>query len=160
VTHAELVNIAERWLLGTRKCSFAFKELVCCASPEIPDAIGFHGGQSTLIECKTSRADFLADRKKMFRRNPFMGMGTFRYYLSPAGVIKPEELPEKWGLIYINENGKPRQVVGPKGNVWSSQKEFMHERNLQAEMGLMASALRRLHLRGVMPMIYENPYAP
>lgn len=156
--HAELVKIAEKWLMGTKKCSFAFTELVCLATSEIPDAIGFQSGQSFLVECKTSRADFLADRKKVFRRNPWMGMGDFRYFICPAGIIKPEELPEKWGLIWVNEKGKPRQVVGPKGNIWSTQKDFMHEeKNVKAEMWMMASALRRLHLRGVLPLIYEGP---
>lgn len=157
MTHQELVKIAERWLLGTKKCSFAFTELVCLATSEIPDAIGFQGGESFLVECKVSRADFLSDAKKLFRRNPWMGMGVFRYYLCPAGIIQPTDLPEKWGLIWVNEKGKPRQIVGPKGNVWSTQQDFRHERNMQAEMGLMASALRRLHLRGVLPMIYLGP---
>lgn len=60
----------------------------------------------------------------------------------------------------MNEKGKARMVVGPKGNIWScSGKDFAHEeRNLQAEWGIMVSALRRLHLRGVLPMIYENPF--
>lgn len=158
MTHQALVKIAERWLLGTKKCSFAFTELVCLATSEIPDAIGFQGGESFLVECKVSRADFLSDAKKPFRRNPGMGMGVFRYYLCPAGIITAQDLPEKWGLIWVNEKGKSRQMVGPKGNVWSTQQNFRHERNMQAEMGLMASALRRLHLRGVLPMIYDNPF--
>lgn len=159
ITHNDLIKIAERWLLNTKKCSFVFTELVCLATSEIPDAIGFQSGQSMLIECKVSRADFLADRKKIFRRNPFMGMGTFRYFFCPAGIIQPEDLPPKWGLIWVNEKGKPRQIVGPKGNIWSSQKEFLHDdRNIQAEWGLMASALRRLHLRGVLPLIYDSPF--
>lgn len=158
MTHQELVKIAEKWLLNTRNCSFVFTELVCCASIEIPDAIGFHAGYSTLIECKTSRSDFFADAKKPFRRNPQMGMGSFRYYLCPKDVIQPDDLPEKWGLIWVGENGKARQIVGPKGNVWSVQRLFLHERNIQAEMGLMSSALRRLHLRGVLPLIYDSPF--
>ena len=158
MTHSDLVKIAEKWLLGTRKCSFAFTELVCLATSEIPDAIGFHSGQTTLIECKVSRADFLSDAKQPFRQHGFMGMGVFRYYLCPAGLINPEDLPEKWGLIWVNDKGKTRQIVGPKGNVWSSQESFMHERNMPAEMGLMASALRRLHIRGVLPLIYDSPF--
>jgi hypothetical protein len=159
MNHDDLVKVAEKWLLGTRKCSFAFTELACLSTSEIPDAIGFRDGQSILVECKTSRADFFADAKKYFRRNSYMGVGTYRFYLCPEGVIKPEDLPEKWGLVWVNEKGKPRQVIGPKGNAWSSQQAFHHERNLQAEWGMMASALRRLHLRGVLPMIYDNPFA-
>jgi hypothetical protein len=59
-----------------------------------------------------------------------------------------EDLPEKWGLIWIMENGKPRQQVGPKGNIWSSQHEFhFSEKNIQAEQAILVSALRRLQGR-------------
>lgn len=159
MTHRELVKVAERWLLGTRKCGFAFTELVCLATSEIPDAIGFRDGHSILVECKTSRSDFLSDKKKIFRRCAWMGMGAYRLMLCPEGMIQPADLPEKWGLLWVNAKGKVRQVVGPKGNCWgTSGTEFWHgERNLQGEMGLMMSALRRLHLRGVLPLIYEGP---
>ena len=77
-----------------------------------------------------------------------MGMGTYRFYLSPAGVITAQDLPEKWGLIWVNEAGKARQHIGPKGNVWSSQQEFHHaEKNIHAEQAILVSALRRLQGR-------------
>ena len=147
MTHAELVAIAGKWLVGSRKCGAVLTELVTLGM-ETPDAIGFRDGTSTLIECKTSRSDFLADAKKPFRRNPWMGMGTYRFYLCPAGVITAQDLPEKWGLIWIMENGKPRQQIGPKGNIWSSQQEFhFSEKNVQAEQAMLVSALRRLQGR-------------
>lgn len=156
-THNDLVNIAVKWLLRTRKCSFTLNELDCFATSEIPDTLGFRDGQSILVECKTSRADFMADEKKIFRRNSWMGVGTYRFYLCPEEVILPDDLPEKWGLVWVNSKGKPWQVVGPQGNIWSnSGKDFVHERNVQAEWGLMASALRRLHSKGVLPMIYSK----
>ena len=160
MTHAELVKIAEKWLLGTRKCSFAFTELVCLATSEIPDAIGFRDGQSILVECKTSRADFFSDAKKFFRQHSAQGMGTYRFFMCPRGIINVQDLPLGWGLVEVSENGKPRQVWGhnPRSNIYSPESIFRHERNLQAEMGLMASALRRLHLRGVLPLIYDNPF--
>lgn len=157
-THHDLVKIAEKWLLGARKCSFVFTELRCYSTTEIPDAIGFRDGNSILVECKTSRADFLSDAKKFHRRHPHLGAGTYRFMLCPEGIIKPSELPERWGLVVVNKNGKPRQVFGPKSNCLSRNKEFHHERNMVAEMGMMVSALRRLHLQGVLPMIYDNPF--
>jgi len=64
ITHDELVSIAVKWLYS-QGCGFAVGERVCVASTgEIPDAIGFRSNCSILIECKTSRADFKADRKK------------------------------------------------------------------------------------------------
>jgi hypothetical protein len=157
LTHQDLVKIAEKWLLGTRKCSFVFTELACIATSEIPDAIGFRDGHSILVECKTSRSDFLADGKKYFRRNAEMGVGSYRFFMAPQGIISVQDLPQGWGLVEINEKGKPRQVWGHKSNIYSQPNHFHFERNLQAENGMMASALRRLHLRGVLPMIYLGP---
>lgn len=147
MTHAELVKIAERWLIGSRKCGAVITEMVTLGI-ETPDAIGFRDGSSTLVECKASRSDFLADAKKLFRCNPWMGMGTYRFYLCPAGVITFQDLPEKWGLIWVNEKGKARMQVGPKGNIWSAQEAFrFDEKNHHAEQMLLVSALRRLQGR-------------
>lgn len=160
MTHAELVEVAYRWLIGTRKCGFAFTELACIATSEIPDAIGFRGDGSILVECKVSRADFLSDKKKYFRQRPEMGVGTYRFFMAPEGIIKPDEIPEGWGLVTVNEKGKPRQIVGAKWNCWNTDARFRNERNLQAEHGMMMSALRRLHLHNVLHLIKaeNNPY--
>ena len=61
-THSELVDIAEKWLF--KRCGFAFKELTTI-NQETPDAIGFRSGESILVECKTSRSDFHADKKNI-----------------------------------------------------------------------------------------------
>ena len=69
MTHDQLVARAKHWLLNTYGCGFAFAELTACTnSGEIPDAIGFKYGHSILVECKTSRSDFLSDKKKTFRK--------------------------------------------------------------------------------------------
>lgn len=151
--------------MGTKKCAFVFKELHHVASPEIPDCLGFKPGQgpdhgSILVECKISRADFLADAKKAFRSRSESGVGAYRFFLCPEGVIRPEDLPERWGLVWVNAKGKALQVCGPKGNCWSYSGKNYHfaDRNLAGEWGMMTSALRRLHLRGVLPQIYDNPF--
>lgn len=143
MTHADLVKIAERWLRNSRGCSAVLTELVTLES-ETPDAIGFGAGVSQLVECKTSRSDFLADAKKHFRQHPWLGVGTFRTYLCPEGIIQPKDLPEKWGLVWVNAKGKTKQLVGPKGNIWESQKDFyFDEKNLRAEWTMLISAVRR-----------------
>jgi hypothetical protein len=145
--HEELVERAVRWLYS-QGCGFAVGERVCAVSTgEIPDAIGFRSNCSILVECKTSRADFKADRKKHFRfDSPEQGMGNFRFYLCEEGVISPMEVPEGWGLLYIA--GKlVKKVIAPKGNAWgkhsSTHKVFWQEKNTEAENALMYSCLRR-----------------
>lgn len=153
-THDDLVKIGEKWLLN--KCGFVFSELTTITG-EIPDNIGFKSHCTILIECKANRADFLSDKRKIFRTNPWKGVGAFRFYLCPKDLIKPEELPDKWGLIYVNEKGNARKKIGPKGNTWSMGSKFaFKKRNRSGEKSLMYSALRRLHLQGVMPLIYER----
>jgi len=94
MTHRELVKKAAGWLKNER-CGVVIAELVTYAG-EIPDALGFHNGHSVLIECKTSRADFLADREKLFRQIPEKGMGDHRYFMAPKGVLTVEDLPPGW----------------------------------------------------------------
>lgn len=82
---------------------------------EKPDVVGFRSNCSAVIECKTSRGDFLADAKKPFRSDG--GIGTYRFYLCPTGLIVPEELPAGWGLLYF-DGKKVQEVVCPTGNAW------------------------------------------
>lgn len=159
-THKDLVNISHKWVLNNASCGVAFKELSCAGSNEIPDVIGFGGWEhSVLIECKVSRSDFLSDKNKSFRKDPKLGMGTQRLYCCPTGLIKINELPEGWGLIYVNEKGKAllqHSASIPCPEYPNSRRHYKHERNVQAERGIMYSALRRLHIRGRIEEIYSK----
>lgn len=75
LTHRDLVLRAEKWL-NNAGCHVTFRELCACTSNnENPDVIGWVGGHSIMIECKTSRSDFHADKNKLFRHFPERGMG-------------------------------------------------------------------------------------
>ena len=105
MNHDELVVLAERWL--RRKHRVVVRDVRCTVVSEQPDAIGWTGrGASTLIECKTSRADFVRDAMKSFRRVPETGMGMRRYFLAPAGVLRAASLPPRWGLLEATAAGK------------------------------------------------------
>jgi len=133
MTHSELIEIGARWLYN-KNYKVVLKELVTCTH-EQPDIIGFcPTGFSFLLEAKASRADFLADKKKHFRYYPHTGMGKYRSFICPKDLIKPDELPENWGLIYVN-NGKSRQIIKPKP---------FPEFNLRAEQTLLISFARRV----------------
>jgi len=151
MTHDELVIRAERWLLKSVGCSFCLTELTTSIG-EIPDAIGWKFGKSILVECKASRSDFLSDKKKHFRRIPKNGIGKYRFYMCPPGIIKPEELPDKWGLLYCHDK-KIQKVVAPKGNCWHKFPSF--EFHFDREITFLCSALRRVHLRGDLEKIYN-----
>jgi len=130
--HERLCQKAVKWLMGPGKCSVAAME-VHAGCTETPDAIGFsYNGHCTLIECKVSRSDFFADRKKQFRANPQMGMGSRRYYLVPKGLISKEEIPEGWGLIYEYEKNC-RMIKDSRG---------FYETNKLAELACAVRMLR------------------
>lgn len=136
LTHAELVELAVAWLRRTHRV--VFSELGSVGS-EIPDAIGFKGGFSTLAECKTTRSDFCADGKKFWRRCPHLGMGVWRWFLCPAGVIQVEDLPERWGLIWVR-NGRLR--------IQRRAAPFSFPETARYESEILVSALRRLEAVG------------
>lgn len=103
-THAALCDVAVKWLkrahsAGGPGCLVAVSEVAGGWTGEIPDAIGFNLSHwetgATVIEVKVSRSDFLSDRKKPHRQAG--GMGRWRYYMAPVGLIAVSELPAGWG---------------------------------------------------------------
>jgi hypothetical protein len=152
-THRDLVEIGYKWVLNRTSCGVVFKELVAMSEcNEIPDVIGFGShGHSILVECKISRSDFLADKKKFFRQFPDKGMGSQRFYLAPKGLIRIDELPERWGLIEVNEKGKAKCI---HKNYNKYDQENSLTKNIRAEHSMMYSALRRLHIRNRIDEIY------
>lgn len=156
ITHDALVARAEKWL-QQQGCGVTFRDAFHgrSISGELPDAIGWRDGLSILIECKVSRADFLSDKGKPFRADPSKGMGDWRFYLCPPGVITIDDLPLGWGLLYAT--GKTIQKIHghPKGNTcWWSDKPF--EPCKRSETMMLASALRRLKIRGHLELIYDG----
>ncbi len=99
LTHTELVARAVKWLLGSAHCYVALGEPFSSMTYELPDAIGWKRGWSILVECKVSRGDYLRDKHKVARQR--VGMGQSRYFMTPKGLLRPEELPAGWGLLEV-----------------------------------------------------------
>jgi hypothetical protein len=138
MTHVQLVQKAVEWLRAYR-CGVVLSEQACI-SGEMPDAIGWKSScHSVLVECKVSRADFLADRGKRFRQKPDTGVGCERFYLTPKELIGMNELPVGWGLLEYHN----RMVKVVRAGV----------RNLRTgvgfryEMNLLLASLRRVEVR-------------
>lgn len=107
--HTSLCALGANWLVRVHKCKAVLVERGSLM-PEMPDVIGFYHSDSFLIEAKLSRGDFLADAKKKFRQEPGSGMGKYRYYICPKDLIKAEELPDNWGLLYVSAKGIVKKV--------------------------------------------------
>lgn len=107
--HARLCYHAAKWLVSVRKCSVALTEVGSGLISEMPDAIGWEPyGACVVIECKSSRSDFLADKKKPHRTN---GMGDYRFFMVPDKLVNPDEVPDGWGLLYLNGSGSRITMV-------------------------------------------------
>jgi hypothetical protein len=138
MTHAQLVEKAVRWLRCYR-CGVVLSEQAC-VSGEMPDAIGWkRANHSVLVECKVTRADFLADRVKPFRLKPEQGVGSERFYLTPPALIKPEEVPLGWGLLELRR--------GRIEMLHESEKNLRSAAGLRYEMNLLLASLRRVEVR-------------
>ena len=138
MTHAQFVEKAVRWLRSYR-CGVVLSEQAC-VSGEMPDAIGWKQAcHSVLVECKVTRADFLADRAKPFRQKPEKGVGSERFYFTPPALVKVEELPAGWGLL---EYRRGRIEI-----VQASEKNLRTGAGFRCEMNLLLASLRRVEVR-------------
>jgi len=140
-THKEITVIATKWLKKHRNnivipnCRTVASEISSNVnSGEIPDLIGWCSWTSILIEVKISRNDFLKDNKKLFRKMPTLGMGEFRYFICPKDLIKIEEIPEDWGLLYFDENEEIKTEKLAK----------RQKANLEGERTILLSLLSRV----------------
>ncbi len=141
--HDELVARAERWLRNTLNCSVVLTELVAyTTSGETPDAIGWVWNRSILVECKTSRGDFFTDRKKRARQPHARALGQWRFYMTPAGLIAHDEIPEGWGLYEVQ--GRTIRHLGGEKYSQGYPKTPPFESCRDSEVALLLSALRRL----------------
>lgn len=122
MTHRGLCELARRWLLRTPasgdplkqggSCKKSFCEIQAGWWGEQADAYGVNSYCSILIEVKMSVADFKADAKKPHRVHPEQGIGDFRYYMAPEGLLRPEDIPSKWGLIEVTPRRQCRVRIG------------------------------------------------
>jgi hypothetical protein len=158
MTHSALVELAVRWLRSSYRCGIILSEQACCTG-EVPDVIGWKGVsrgvpgarrarrgascRSVLVECKISRADFLADRGKPWRQDEAAqgGLGCERFYMAPAGLISAAELPSGWGLLVVR-NRKVEIAVA-----CNKRKSLRTSEGLLNEMNLLLASLRRVEIR-------------
>lgn len=143
MTHAECVAKATEYM--QKRADVVLPEFYTHNS-ELPDVIAFNRDRSTMIECKVSRSDFLRDKNKPFRMNPNQGMGDLRYYCCPKGLIRPEEMPVWWGLLYIYPDGRIRKQR-------DAHDKF--KKNIEAEHYLLFYYARRAYYAGVHKTILE-----
>jgi hypothetical protein len=140
ISHRDLCLLGSRYMKEHGIAKWQKPTYVVCelerSNAECPDVFGFGSAYTQLIEVKVSRADFLSDKNKYWRKNSDKGLGQLRSYLCPDGLIKVSELPEKWGLLYFQDD-----VI-----VCVKEPEIQTSNSMQ-EMNLAASILRRENIK-------------
>lgn len=145
--HQQLVERGARWLMR-QGFGVVATELTVAGVAEQVDGIGFRATCSAVLEAKASRTDFRADRHKPHRQAG--GLGNYRFFVCPSGLIQPDELPERWGLLWTQGRGL-QLVVGPSGNLWPSHAveglgtwaAFWHSSDAWMERKVLYSIARR-----------------
>lgn len=145
LTHRNLCIKAAKYLKSKGIVPFSRCQYVVCElerQGESPDAFGFSSATTQLIEVKVSRSDFISDRYKHWRKHPAEGLGSHRCYMCPEGLIRPKDLPDKWGLLWVDESGNITVLVEPE----------RQESNSVEELRLAMSMLRR---EGIKPQVFS-----
>lgn len=93
--HKDLVILAGRWLGRSKGCNPVFTEKGSSHLAEFPDAIGWTAHECFVVECKTSKADLLANNKKC------LTLGSGRYFLFEEDVFQECKglIPEDYGIL-------------------------------------------------------------
>ena len=76
-----------------------------------------------MIEVKVSRADFLRDKHKDCKNDHIGQVGDQKYYCCPPNIVKEDDLPEGWGLVYI-DNGSVTLVKMAESTAVNRQSEL------------------------------------
>lgn len=184
MTHDEIADWGAK-RIRTMGYQFSCSNMTSATHGEQPDVLGIAAyGESILIEVKVSRSDFLADKKKPWRKNPQQGIGDYRVFLTPKGLLKPDEIPYGWSLWEVHGKTKPilKIIKGKvkvlkkdpyskgdyKVGVWEfvncDVDEYNHfkkkygEKDYQSELSWMWKIMQRAMDDGFEPNNYANKF--
>jgi hypothetical protein len=87
-----------------------------------------------VYEIKVSRSDFQHEIKNPMKRKQGLELSNEFYFVTPVGLVRPEEIPEECGLIEVHDNLTSRiKVRAPK-----------RTEALEPSWGFIASIARRV----------------
>jgi hypothetical protein len=155
LTHRDLVMIAANWITSQENrispycewaCRYAFPETVTYYRNTL-DVYGFGNYGYSMIEVKTSHADFLKDQKKDYIKNK-IPIANFNWYFCPKNIIKENELPQDYGLVYYVTSKKECQII--------KQPKRIDKIETYCSSRIIASILRRLKVERVIDFRNNN----
>lgn len=108
-SHREVCERTAKWIKNNMNMGLVFVEHKTMRSREIPDVLGLRSGDrivSFMFEVKVDRSDFTQDKNKPHRNGTVPGIGDYRFYVAPHGMIQVHEIPKGWGLIEYTKGGR------------------------------------------------------
>lgn len=84
-------------------------------------------------EVKVSRADFSKELQNPTKRQPAETLANECWFVTPAGMVKPDEVPEGWGLLEVMKNQEGLRA--------KKKAQYRNIENLP--LGFIAAILRR-----------------
>jgi hypothetical protein len=71
----------------------------------VADAVGinFKREEVRVVECKATKGDFTRDTKLFQEKTSYFNHAHYAYIMCPTDVIKPEEVPYGYGLLWVND---------------------------------------------------------
>ena len=140
--HDDIQDIVAAYLMTAGRIRIVCKE-ARSKHREVPDIYAVDRKGTYMVEVKVSHKDFLADSRKPFRRRPKEGVGKWRYYACPEGIIKPEEVPVKWGLIYVYDDGRVEIIKGKKFPGDKDENKYTFQQNYELEYWMVYALIRK-----------------
>lgn len=67
--------------------------------------------ETIAFEIKISRSDFKSEMKNPSKRRTAMAFSNYFFFVTPAGLLFPEEIPVDCGLIELRDDGNLRAKV-------------------------------------------------
>lgn len=138
-THRQLEEVGAKWLSKSGYWWSCKRIAIEPTSPgsERPDVIGFAYGVTHVIECKTTRDDFLRDFRKKWRKEGEKPMGSYRWWLCVEGVITVDDLSGSGdGLLLVTAYGSVQIIKFPT-------RRSEEERNMIGELCILYSMLSK-----------------
>ena len=143
--HEELLKTAAKFIKNKGLAHFGKSPYVVCNyndAMEPIDVFGFGGSCTQVIKVITTHMELNLDLERAYRKCPKYGVGEFRSYLCPNGLLNKEDIPKNWGLLWCDNKGKIIEILNP-------QKQ---EENKAQEAKIIKSLLRR---NGINPKIFD-----
>lgn len=98
-------------------------DLVCTEVPfgnaySVADAVGinFKREEVRVIECKSTKQDFIRDKKLFGQKTSYFYHAHYAYIMCPTNIIQPEEVPYGYGLLWVDEHDNVTMARKPLKN--------------------------------------------